>query len=144
MVATTNEPNSKVSSCLRSRALAVIRWLWVTLSIVVLVYGQAIYDGKPNSDAEEVLIILMLVLSVPASFVAGAIDVGVAFSFERLMHSPLQTTRLEMLFTWALFFVAGYVQWFMLAPRAWSKWQASRMRKHAQPESPELKRPGLA
>ena len=122
----------------------MIRWLWVVLTIIVLVYGQAIYDGKPNSDAEEVLIILMLILSVPASFVAGVIAVGVAFSFERLMHSPLQTTRLEMLFTWALFFAAGYVQWFTLAPRIWSKWRASRMRNHAQPESPELKRPGLA
>lgn len=50
MVATTNEPTSKVSSSLRSRAFVVIRWLWVTLSIVVLLYGQAIYDGKPNKE----------------------------------------------------------------------------------------------
>ncbi len=128
---------------IRSRDVAgVIRGLWVALSIVVLVYGQAIYDGKPNRDVEEVVIILMFILSFPASFVAGAIAVGVAFSFERLMHSPLHTTRLEMLFTWALFFAVGYVQWFMLVPRVWSKWQTFRMRKHAQ--SPELKRPGLA
>jgi hypothetical protein len=79
VVATANQPN------LRSRTLAVIRRLWVALTIVVLVYGQAIYDGKPNSDAEEVLIILMFILSIPASFAAGAIAVGVAFSFERLM-----------------------------------------------------------
>jgi hypothetical protein len=122
----------------------VIRWLWVVLTIIVLVYGQAIYDGKPNSDAEEVLIILMFILSLPASFAAGAIAFGVAFIFERLMHSPLQTSRLEMLFTWVLFFVTGYLQWFTLVPRAWSKWQTFRMRKHAQPESPELKRPGFA
>ena len=128
----------------KNRFWTVFRVVWVILCLAVLAYCQYAFDGKPNSDAEEVLIILMLILSVPASFVAGAIAVGVAFSFERLMHSPLQTTRLEMLFTWALFFAAGYVQWFMLAPRVWSKWQVSRMRKHAQPESPELKRPGLA
>ena len=87
------------------------------------------------------LIILMFILSVPASFVAGAIAVGVAFSFERLMHSPLHTTRLEMLFTWGLFFAAGYIQWLTLLPRAWSKWQ---MRKSAHSEGPELKRSDLA
>jgi hypothetical protein len=126
---------------IRSQAVAAIRWLWVATCVVVLVYSQAIYDGKPNSDAEEVLIIPMFILSVPASFVAGTIDVGVAFSVERLMHSPLHTTRLEMLFTWGLFFAAGYIQWFTLLPRAWSKWQ---MRKRAHSEGPGLKRSGLA
>lgn len=129
---------------MQNRLWTVFRVMWVILCLAVLAYCQYAFDGKPNSDAEEVLIILMLILSAPASFVAGAIAVGVAFSFERLMHSPLQTTRLEMLFTWALFFAAGYVQWFTLAPRVWSKWQAFRMRKHAQPERPEMQRPGLA
>lgn len=118
----------------------VLRSIWIILSLAVLLYCQYVFDGKPNSDAEEVLIILMLILSIPASFVAGAIAVGVAFSFERLMHSPLQTTRLEMLFTWALFFAVGYVQWFMLVPRVWSKWTQRR----AHSEGPELKRSGLA
>ena len=128
----------------QNRFWTVFRVMWVILCLAVLAYCQYAFDGKPNSDAEEVLIILMFILSVPASFVAGAIAVGVAFSFEHLMHSPLQTTRLEMLFTWVLFFAVGYIQWFKLLPRAWSKWQTFRMRKHAQPENPELKRPGLA
>ena len=118
----------------------VLRSIWIILSLAVLLYCQYVFDGKPNSDAEEVLIILMLILSIPASFVAGAIAVGVAFSFERLMHSPLQTSRLEMLFTWVLFFAAGYVQWFTLFPRVWSKWAQRR----AHSEAPELKRSGLA
>jgi hypothetical protein len=125
----------------KNRFWTVFRVVWVILCLAVLAYCQYAFDGKPNSDAEEVLIILMLILSIPASFVAGAIAVGVAFSFERLMHSPLQTTRLEMLFTWALFFAAGYIQWFTLLPRAWSKWQ---MRKRAHSEGPELKRSDLA
>ena len=119
----------------------VLRSVWIILSLVVLLYCQYAFDGRPNSDAEEVLIILMFILSVPASFVVGAIAVGVAFSFERLMHSPLQTSRLEMLLTWGLFFAAGYVQWFTLLPRAWSKWQ---MRKRPHSEGAELKRSDLA
>jgi len=115
--------------------------IWIILSLAVLLYCQYVFDGKPNSDSEEVLIILMFILSFPASFVAGAIAVGVAFSYEHLLHAPLQTSRLEMLFTWGLFFAAGYIQWFTLLPRAWSKWQ---MRKRAHSEGPELKRSDLA
>jgi hypothetical protein len=95
--------------------------MWIILSLAVLLYSQYVFDGKPNSDSEEVLIILMFILSFPASLVAGAIAVGVAFSYEHLLHAPLQTSRLEMLFTWALFFATGYLQWFTLVPRAWSK-----------------------
>ena len=43
-------------------------------------------------------------------------SIGVAFSFERLKHSPLHTTRLEMLFTRRLFFAVGYVQWVYVGP----------------------------
>ena len=112
----------------RVRTIA-LRSVWIILSVAVLLYCQYVFDGKPNSDSEEVLIILMFILSFPASFVAGAIAAGVAFSYEHLLHAPLQTTRLEMLFTWALFFAAGYLQWFTLAPRAWSKWKAYLARK---------------
>jgi hypothetical protein len=109
--------------------VTILRSLWLVLSLAVLLYCQYVFDGKPNSDSEEVLIILMFILSFPASFVAGAIAVGVAFSYEHLLHTPLQTSRLEMLFTWGLFFAAGYLQWFALVPRAWSKWKAYLTRK---------------
>jgi hypothetical protein len=122
----------------------VLRSVWIILSLAVLFYCQYVFDGKPNSDSEEVLIILMFILSFPASFLAGALAVGVAFSYEHLLHAPLQTSRPEMFFTWALFFAAGYLQWFTLAPRAWSKWKASSSKKRAQSEGPELKRSGLA
>ncbi len=71
----------------------VLRSVWIILSLAVLLYCQYVFDGKPNSDAEEVLIILMFIVSVPASFVAGAIAVGVAFSYEHLLHTPLQTNN---------------------------------------------------
>ncbi len=117
-----------------------LRSVWIILSLAVLLYCQYVFDGKANSDSEEVLIILMFILSFPASFVAGAIAVGGAFSYEHLLHAPLQTSRLEMFLTWGLFFAAGYVQWFTLLPRACSKWT----RKRAHSEAPELKRSGLA
>jgi hypothetical protein len=106
------------------RVRTIARSVWVFLSFAVLLYCQYAFDGKPNTDSEEVLIILMFILSFPISFVAGAIAVGIAFSYEHLLHAPLQTSRLEILLTWALFFATGYLQWFTLVPRAWSKWKA--------------------
>ncbi len=118
----------------RVQTVAMLRLVWIMLSGAVLLYCQYVFDGRPNSDSEEVLIILMFILSLPASFVAGAFAVAVVFGSERLLHAPLHTSRLEMLFVWSLFFVAGYLQWFMLVPPAWSKWKAFLTRKHADSE----------
>src|SRR5438128_2716724 len=97
----------------------VLRLIWIILNVAVLFYCQYAFDGKPNSDSEIVLIILMFFLSFPLSFVAGATAVGITFSFEHLLRSPLHTSRFEMFFICGLFFVAGYLQWFVLIPRAW-------------------------
>ncbi len=105
------------------RTAEILRAVWIVLTLAVLLYCQYVFDGKPNSDSEEVLIVLMFILSFPPSFVAGAIAVAVAFGSERLLHAPLHTSRIEMLFVWSLFFAAGYLQWFTLLPRVWSKWR---------------------
>ena len=110
----------------RPRTVAILPSVWIVLSLAVLLYCQYVFDGKPNSDTEEVLAILMFILSFPASFVAGAIIAAVAFGYERLLHAPLYTSRLEMLFDWGVFTAMGYFQWFVLLPRAWSKWKHRR------------------
>jgi len=105
------------------RTVAILRLVWMVLCLAVLLYCQYAFDGQPNSDSEEVLIIMMFVLSFPASFLAGGFAVAVAFVWERFLHVPLHTGRLEMLFVWSLFSVLGYLQWFALVPRMWSKWK---------------------
>jgi len=107
-------------------ARSKIAWIWTALALAVLAYCQFVFDGKPNSDAENVLIVLMGILSFPSSFLAGAIAVGIAFACERLFGSPLPTSRSEMFVNWALFFAMGYLQWFVLVPRIWSRWRARK------------------
>lgn len=65
--------------------VTILRSVWIALTLAVLLYCQSVFDGKPNSDSEEVFIMLMFILSVPASFVAGPI--AVAFGFERVLHA---------------------------------------------------------
>jgi putative Mn2+ efflux pump MntP len=96
------------------------------LSIALLLFCQYVYDGKPNSDAEEVLILGMFVLSFPVSFLAGAIGVGVAYLLENVLHTLVRTGRLEMFVVWFLFFMLGYLQWFALIPRVWLRWKNRR------------------
>jgi hypothetical protein len=103
------------------RTIAILRSGWMVLSLAVLFYCLYVFDGRPNSDSEQVLIILMFVLSFPAAFVAGGIAVGIAFVSEHLLHAPLNASRLEMFFVWILFSMLGYLQWFVLVPRIWSR-----------------------
>lgn len=125
---------------MKSWALAATRGVWVTLSVVVLVYGQAIYDGKPNSDAEQVLAILMLILSFPAGIAISALVSGIGI----LLHVSFSVSRAEMFVVWLVLAIAGYLQWFYFVPYAWSKGKAFLARKRAHSEGPELKRSGLA
>jgi len=118
----------------RTRTAVYLRAAWVVLSLAVLLYCQYVYDGKPNSDAEEVLILAMFVLSFPASFAAGAMAVAVAYVSEYILHTPVHTGRLEMVGVWFLFSILGYLQWFMLIPRAWLRW------KNRPPVSPRAAR----
>ena len=41
------------------RTVAILRSAWIVLSLSALLYCQYVFDGKPNSDSEEVLVILM-------------------------------------------------------------------------------------
>ena len=125
---------------MKSWALAATRGVWVTLSVVVLVYGEAIYDGKPNSDAEQVLAILMLILSFPAGIAISALVSGIGI----LLHVSFSVSRAEMFVVWLVLAIAGYLQWFYFVPYAWSKGKAFLARKRAHSEGPELKRSGLA
>jgi hypothetical protein len=114
-----------------------LRVVWLVLSVATLIYCQHAYDGTPNSDAEQVLIILMFILSFPASFIAGGIVVAAAFGEERVMHSSMHVSRIEMLLVWFLFLVVGYIQWFILIPHAWSKWRSSHAERTGRSWPPE-------
>jgi hypothetical protein len=108
------------------RTFQLTRTIWLSLAIIVLGYCQYIFDGLPNSDAGYVLVVAMFTLSFPASFLAGALLVGSAVIYEKLFHVSLATSRAEMLYTWCLFVVAGYLQWFYVVPLAYALFRRRR------------------
>ena len=107
-------------------ARLVVQLIWIALCASILVYCEYAFDGKPNSDAEDVLLIGMAILSFPASIVAGMIAVGIAFAYEKVVGQSMPTTRVEMLLMWALFMGAGYVQWFKVFPYLKAKYITRR------------------
>jgi hypothetical protein len=98
-------------------AFALIRWIWITLSLLVLLAALFFFDGRPNSDADLLLTYGMLVLSFPISVVAALVYGAVgdlAGFFVTVSYSSI-------VITWLILFVAGYWQWFVAAPWIWRK-----------------------
>jgi hypothetical protein len=101
---------------------------WVSLSVLVLIIAIAGYDGRPNSDAEEVLLWFMLVLSFPASLLYSVAFAGVAILLHRHTQVTIPASHWSMGVAWVALFALGYLQWFVVVPRAIRKLRKLRER----------------
>ena len=94
-----------------------LRWGWTVLAGLVLLVTVLFYDGRPNSDAEILLAYGMLILAFPMS-IAIAVIVGVVnWAIHALFGVVVTASYLTLILGWAVFFAAGYWQWFVLVPR---------------------------
>jgi len=102
-----------------------LRALWIAFAVVLLVLSLYLYDGQPNSDADELLVVGMLALCAPiGAAVATAIGVllalaGVFFNFK------MGTSYWSMVVEWTVLAAAGYWQWFIVLPRLLAKGNGS-------------------
>lgn len=103
----------------------VFKWCWVISSISLLLFTLAIYDGTPETqDAELVLLYGMLFLCFPASQLVAIIFWLVVSFIEIAMHQfTIPTSYSLLVIEWLIFFTAGYTQWFVLLPWLWRKWR---------------------
>lgn len=105
-----------------------LKWLWVLGSLLALVVSLAAYDGKPNSDADLLLGYAMLTLSFPLGLVlAAALSLLGQIAYATTGY-VFTTSYASIAVTWLVFFVAGYLQWFVLLPWLWRKWKVRRER----------------
>lgn len=96
------------------------RWLrlaWVLLACAVLAASLLLYDGRPNSDADVLLGYAMLTLSFPiGAALAAGIGILGRVLFETMGY-VFTTSYASMVVVWLVFFVAGYLQWFVFVPK---------------------------
>ncbi len=104
-----------------SRALGLIRWIWIALSVLVLLAALFFFDGQPNSDADILLVYGMLTLSFPVSLVVAVVYGAVGELAYSTSGFFVTVSYPSIVVTWLVLFVAGYWQWFVAAPWIWRK-----------------------
>lgn len=124
------------SAVISVRANRVLKWVktflgivWLVLCILVLVTTFRVADPFAHSEEGIFMVLAMTMLSFPASYVMGSIIGAVSLlahelsslldiSYWKEFLKPYDIYRyyFSLLFVWALFFVAGYLQWFKLVP----------------------------
>jgi hypothetical protein len=105
----------------------IVKALWVGASFFVLFVTVYSYDGKTLSDIWIFLTWLMLILSSPAGLAVSAAHYALSAAFSITVETSYFSLALE----WFVYFVLGYVQWFVLLPWLWRKWKARRTRSTA-------------
>ena len=80
--------------------------MWISLSLIVLIIALTRFDGTPNSDVDEFQIFAMLALTFPSGYIVILLFSALAVSADALFSITIPTSYLELLLTWAAFFIA--------------------------------------
>jgi|GEM_PF-1148789 hypothetical protein len=101
----------------RIKGYGMVKSLWVLSSVAALAVEFIRQSGllRVVSDDQFVLAAFMFVLSFPSGILVMATNHVCANA------GCLPSGRMGMFFFWSLFFVAGYVQWFVLIPALWAR-----------------------
>jgi len=108
----------------------LVQVLWLAICLAVLTDAYKSYRGIADWQVEEGLGFEMMVLSFPASFVVvgGFILTGMSLGIFGLTLPA--SSKPEMIATWVLFLVAGYIQWFLVVPKIPRWWKNSHQKRH--------------
>lgn len=109
-----------------SHIVTAIKWIWLGSAVVVLVLTLYFYDGKPNSDVDLLLAYGMLVLAFPISLLLAIVGGAIGQLGYSSFGYVAETSYWSIALSWLCFLVAGYWQWFMLAPWLIGKLRARR------------------
>lgn len=114
-----------------SERLAQIVWIGFGLLVLgflfLLVY---LSGGKSGKDVGIVLFYGMFIYTFPVSIIVSLFFAGIAYILDEIYPMMNYSNNyLAVFFLWAIFFSAGYLQWFKLLPFLIEKWQARKERK---------------
>src|SRR6186997_3233778 len=94
----------------------IVKWAWIALALLLLLFTTVLFDGTPNSDAEIVLGYGLLVLTFPSGFLLSIAEGFVGRAAFNLMGLVATTSYLSLGATWLMYTVLGYLQWFVFVP----------------------------
>lgn len=97
--------------------LRYVKVLWICVSAIVLTITIHKYDGTPNSDVDIFMIWAMLALSFPLSLACALAISSANYIITITTGSAIATSYLTIIIYWLAFFVVGYWQWYILAPK---------------------------
>ena len=99
--------------------------VWLSVCVVALAEAYRGYRGTSDWQVEEGLGFEMLLLSFPASWLVVLAFIAIGMGLGHFGLALPMPSKPEMIATWLLFLLAGYVQWFIVVPaipRAWKMW----------------------
>ena len=102
-------------------AVKIIKICWIMLASVVLFTTEYIFYGSHSSDVEILLYWSMIALSFPIGYAGALILTEVYFHLRVIADITITPSYVSIALIWAMFFVLGYLQWFILTPKLVTK-----------------------
>jgi len=107
------------------RRILHVLWLFLTVGSLVFVCMKI---GEPeNRDADLVLSWLMLVVCFPSSIIGMFVNAALGYLGQGFIGDLSVVSG--VILTWAVFFVLGYLQWFVVLPAGIRRLRRWRNRK---------------
>ena len=97
--------------------LKIIKGTWVIACVAVLCVSLYYFRPGPKNDIEVFLIWSMIFLTFPTGYVVAVSFNLIAIFLMKFAGVTLQSSYFLILVNWSASFIAGYFQWFVLAPK---------------------------
>lgn len=110
-----------------------VKVIWIALALLLLAVTLSLFDGSPKSDVEILLGYGLLVLTFPVGLLLAVVEGFVGRAVFSLAGIAATTSFAGLIFTWATYCIAGYLQWFVFLP-----WLVRKLwrREGAAPKQP--------
>lgn len=101
-------------------SVEIAKVAWIGIAAVVLLITLSVFDGKESGDIWIFHTWAMLILSFPAGLAVSAVHYTLDIAFLMVVETSYLLLTLE----WFVYFVFGYIQWFVLLPWLWRRKRA--------------------
>ncbi|HAU5797996.1 hypothetical protein XU19_11990 [Vibrio parahaemolyticus] len=97
----------------------ILKFFWVSISFIILIFTLYFYDGTKNSDIEIFLSYSMFLLTFPSGLIILSFLSGIIYLIALMFDSRFEgfeVNRFYLIIEWFIFFFIGYIQWFFVTP----------------------------